>query len=345
MVEIDIEEPLLKPETLYKEEKKIYNQNPNLPKLLYKEDDMIPVCPKSDCNKPVYYKSYSKKDQTVPQLWRCYHCNNWFEKPAFRKRNQQYWGNRTQAIKKIELHDRHCIKNKELIKQIRGLEKLKSKDGKALIPFKKVLTVQAFIAFLYLTAARVEEVVGMRDQKTREMVYPPIIRKQISFEYIDEQECMIVTAMPVFKRKMQNNEVPTRSCVVVVRDEPELIKIIKDYLNLKIKYDDMALFASNYRGFAEEKSPTITYQTAGNWCKFITFPLNNLDEKSTRRPAFNHYFRHLRISHLAQLYGMNDTELRNYVGWSSSAMAAKYAHLGINEMAKRMIYQKRRQER
>lgn len=49
----------------------------------------------------------------------------------------------------------------------------------------------------------------------------------------------------------------------------------------------------------------------------------------------NHYWRHVRCSHLKVLHGYDDGMLQKFIGWSDSRMAARYTHLDIEDMARK----------
>lgn len=298
---------------------------------LYKVTE-INVCP--DCDKAVYYVSSDRKNPKAPKKWKCYYCNMWFDTPKVRPRLDSHWKpDRKHKRKKEIIQDINLITKKELVKQLAEMStnypKIKS----------RLLRNQAYIAFLYLTAARVQEVLGLRNYYTRLIVYPPILKKQISYKEIQGKDCMVIENMPVYKRKLQQGNVPLRNCVIIIEHEKELVKYIQDYIKKSVLYPNQALFWSNtpFTMKKGEASPVITYQTGIGIANLIKYPLNNMDDSTKDRQGFNHYFRHLRLSHLAKNYGFNDTLLRTYVGWADSRMAAKYTHLGVDALAGAMI--------
>ena len=51
---------------------------------------------------------------------------------------------------------------------------------------------------------------------------------------------------------------------------------------------------------------------------------------------FNHFFRHIRATHLTTDYGFTAQQLRQFFGWASSSMADNYSHLNMEDIARKM---------
>ena len=275
----------------------------------------IKVCP--NCDKPVYFQRNKDKK------FKCYVCDEWFEQVVERERGTG-WDN--ERKRKTYITDSELITKKELIERI---DNLKSKNR------HHNLKYQALIAFLYLTAARVEEVVGLikrvsgetKEQRKVQVRGAEAIRiNQITFENLNDEPFMVVNNMPTLKRKLKSkdaygkeiNRIPTRTTGIWIRDDKELASYIKSYIDSLREINPMLpLFK-------------MTYQRAWQ----ISSMIQILPEKN----AFNHYWRHLRLSHLAGNYGFTDMQLQQYVGWANTNMAGKYVHLDWRSLGKVMIY-------
>lgn len=259
----------------------------------------ILACP--DCDRPIYY--ISKKTN----LTKCYNCIKWVDNPIKRKYKDRY-NNLNITHKKRFINDNEIISKQALIGQ---LQKYKSKD------IKKDL---AFISLLYLTAGRVEEIVGLiryRYYKDKErdvmIITEPIKRHQIEFAQLHDEDYMLINQIPTLKRKLENNQIPLRNIPVYIKNERFFVNCIKEYIK------NMS-FESSLFNFTPAKAWTICH---------------NIRTKNGN-PAFNHYFRHLRLSHLAKDYGFQSLDLQQFVNWANAMMAGKYIHFNWQTLAKKM---------
>jgi len=258
---------------------------------------VLNVCP--ICDKPIIY--ISKKTN----LAKCYYCNKWLEEWKQRDYKIKFTRLNRTAKKRI-INDTELISKQSLIGQLSKLEKLRD---------------QAFISFLYLTAGRVEEIVGLKrlryiDSKfVKITVTEPIKRHQIEFKELNGEQYMVISEIPTLKRKLENNIIPLRNVPVYIRNERDFV----DYIERYIKSKDMD-YNTNLFKFTPALAWTI--------CRKIKTKNGN--------NAFNHYFRHLRLSHLAQDYGFQSLDLQQFVNWANAIMAGKYVHLNWQTLAKKM---------
>jgi len=295
----------------------------------------INVCPK--CDKPIRYRSTDSKHPENIGLWKCFNCKEWFEQVSRRPRNQKYWGNHRAHEKDKEIiTDKNLIKKSEFLEQLKKIDNIQSKSGRK-IGGNRARKYKAYLSFLYLTGARVQEIIGYKIYKEDHIdwYYKPIMKSQISIIQKDLDKFLKVANMPIFKRKMLKGVVPTRNCVIYFKHDKPFIEYILDYIKHNRIYEGMPLFHSPRTSYLDRDSKyeSLSPAQCNNICKNITYPIDNSDpENNERREAFNHYFRHLRLSHLAKYYGFNDTKLRNFIGWADNKMAGKYAHLGEEEM-------------
>lgn len=250
----------------------------------------IKVCP--ECDKPIYFKDRAGH-------YHCYYCNTLTDNPSQRKRLREY-DNRK---------DKRSIGDEDIITRNQLLTKLRQIKGE-----KKVMN-QALISFLYLTAARIEEVVGLVNQVTRKLIIQPVKKNQITFKELDDKQYMVIERMPVYKRKLKDGNIPRRNVPIFIDNDLEFVDYIKQYIS--VKEDDEILFKMSYQRAWQISNEII------------------LDEVSQDR-AFNHYWRHLRLTHLAEDYGLQDLDLQQFVGWANTLMAAKYTHLNWQALAGKM---------
>ena len=154
----------------------------------------------------------------------------------------------------------------------------------------------ALVSFLYITAARISEVVKQ-------------IRKyDIDINEIEGQKFMVINNVKCLKRKKGNEA--KRNIAINITKEFEFINVFFEWLN-KLDDDDIIFNISRKHAY-----------------------------KIIRRfydPAFPHYLRHIRLTHLTSLYGFNSADLRQFTGWSSDIPASHYVHLNWKDVAKKML--------
>lgn len=283
-------------------------------------EELIKVCP--ECNRPVYFKSINQSSKNY-NSYKCYNCNKWIEKPIERIRNQKYWHDIKR--KKTHIENADLIRKEQLIEQLKNLKETGVK-----------LRNQALISMLYLTASRVEEIVGFVNQITRETIMPPLKVGQVRWDNFDGEEFMIIDNVPTLKRKLKGKDaygkeikrIPTRTIGVLVRDEKVMVDYIKAHW--KIVSATESILPDITRPMFK-----MSYQNAWRISSSIELP---------NRKAFNHYWRHLRLSHLASDYGFTDMQLQQYVNWANTNMATKYVHLDWRSLGKLMIYSSRQKD-
>lgn len=262
----------------------------------------INVCP--HCDKPIYFTNKANEG-----LYKCYNCKIWVipnNRPYKEIKKGKSWGD-VKRRRKTFISDEDLMGRQEFIDRLKAYKitnRLTEMRNKALI------------AFLYLTAARIEEVVGMIDQNTRERITEPITLAQLEYNLMNNEKYLVINRMRVLKRRPKiddegREKVVLRKVPVLIKDEEYPVECIEKYIkSLVYRTLDTPLF-------------NMTYQRA--WqisCEF--------------GGKFNHYWRHLRLSHLVDMYGFSDLELQQYVSWSSTTMASKYTHLNWSSIAKKM---------
>lgn len=261
------------------------------------------ACPK--CNKAMLKKNNMRKNKT----FRCYYCSYVTNRPIVRAKIE---GNRGQ-IRIIP--DRGGVMKRNTL--------LSSLDKASADPYKLNQTDirnHALIAFLYLTACRISEVVGIKDKfdKNKYSV-EPLRKSQISKLIIYGSKIWRVEGLPVLKRKLKigkdldGNTITSyalRNVSVLIDQEEEFIAYIEKWLKL-LPEDD-----------------SIVFNLTRNHSWRICLNFEN---------SYNNYWRHCRLTNLATDYGFTDLQLQHFIGWSNSQMAEKYTHLDDFALVQAMI--------
>lgn len=250
----------------------------------------ITACPV--CNRPLYYKGASGK-------FTCYICKKYIKPELVKVRYPIVWPMHKQA--KRSVNDEDIISEEALVNKIKG------------VGGEKYSMNRALISFLYLTAARVQEVVGLVNQHTRRMKVGPVKKNQIQWRPKSAPDYVVIESLPVFKRRTKSGKPPRRNVPVLIGDDEYFCMWVKKYIDTL--EDEAVLFP-------------MTYQ----WAWKITSQI----KLANGERAYNHYLRHLRLTHLVKRYGFTDLDLQQYVGWANTLMASKYTHLDWLTLAKKM---------
>jgi len=131
-----------------------------------------------------------------------------------------------------------------------------------------------------------------------------IKRIQIEKKVIVGQDFIQLNQVKVLKRRRPFK----RTVIIPIGKEREFLVFVIDYIN-KLAPDDL-LF-------------DFTRQWAWKLIKRHT-------------GHYNHFWRHLRATHLTTDYGLTGQELRHFFGWASSKMADNYSHLNVTDIARKM---------
>jgi site-specific recombinase XerD len=167
---------------------------------------------------------------------------------------------------------------------------------------------RALFCFLYLTGARVEEVV-MGKKKVG------VKKKDLELVKVGRKDFLVVSLYTLKNRKH-----PIRKVPIPVKREGVLTKYVLDYVE--------KLNSENYLfPFTKQRA----------W-QIIRFILDKYKRESKNKfMNANHFLRHCRLTHLVTIYDFTDQDLVRFAGWSSSMPAVVYSHLRFKDLAKKMI--------
>lgn len=165
---------------------------------------------------------------------------------------------------------------------------------------------RALAAILYLSGARVTEIVG-RLEKGSVITYsvPPLKRKEIKLYELSGEKIVLLENIRVIKGK----QLRYRTTPHPVTKEGKFLECAKEHLD-SLTPEDIVF---------KMKRGTAHY----------------LIKKETG--YFPHYLRHLRASHLVLNYGFGQHDLMEYFRWEGVNMPNKYVHLRPVDLINKMI--------
>ena len=177
-----------------------------------------------------------------------------------------------------------------------------------LVEGAKPLRNRALIALLYLSGARVSEIV-----KNKKKGYEGLRMSQLQVWDHEGHQMVKLVGVPCLKRRksLRKRDIPINA-----QAEKELTKHLKAYLQVL-----------SQRASLEDPDPIlfpITRQRAWAIIK------SNLD-------LWPHYFRHARNTVLVTEYGFGSHELKSYNGWTSTIPADSYVHLDVRHIANKLL--------
>lgn len=166
---------------------------------------------------------------------------------------------------------------------------------------------QALISFLYLTAARISEVVPFIKEKSKTQLERVVVSggiKRGQIEFVDST--IYITEVRSLKRKTAGHS--NRTIPIVINEiEQPFIEILQSYLKTLDENDELF---------------PITRQRSSQILEKVGL--------------FNHYLRHLRLSHLSVDYNLSAAELQKYVNWATSFTSDYYVRLNVSDLVNKM---------
>lgn len=171
---------------------------------------------------------------------------------------------------------------------------------------------RALCATLYITGARITELVGRRATGGKDGGVPPLRKKQIVPEQwiIDHKPVEVIVFRNLFIQKQQVNKKHYHDIPVPILDHSRwAFQILDDWID-PLKSDDR-LFRCNR-------------QRAWGWVNNAT-------------GWFPHYFRNLRATHDMGYFGFNIRELMLKMGWSRADTALRYVKATPQDLVRRQL--------
>ncbi len=232
----------------------------------------------TNCARKVWVqKNYQKGKHTA---WFCYRCHTEFDTPENLDERSAHGRWQIVAIPKpdIALYERTILGIKDPV-------------------------AQALTAVLYLTGARISEIINKYETRWKERVPTKIlVQEGLRKHQIKtlEDGSLLFENLPVQKRRKNKivRQVPTST------KDFAIIQIIQSYI--KQLNDDDILF-------------DIDYNTAYGLIKKHT-------------GMHPHFLRHICVSIRVTRDGFNELHLKHFIGWSNTAPASRYTHLDIEEL-------------
>lgn len=243
------------------------------------------VCPNKDC-----LLTHIRYNQRKKQ-WVCYDCSNTFKTPAKKITRPYTWAKRPNPKRLI-------VPEPEALRQ--AILKIDINQN------NQARMAQALASTTYLTTTRISEVIPYPSKS-----WSGLTKEHFKIEDFQDDKALVISNIIVLKRK---DDDPQKSIGIPFQSEPDLIKIILDYIE-PLKSTDV-LFPINR-------------QEA--W-KLIKTHLNTPTLK-----FYPHLLRHIRLTHLATKHDYDEGNLRRDAGWKDGRPASTYVHLSWKDNAKKLL--------
>ena len=192
---------------------------------------------------------------------------------------------------------------------------------------------KALVAFVYLTGARISEILGtikcsskykksdiskgtpykIREPLKREEYKVEPLKKE-SVEVNFEDDIIRVYNVICLKRKFENIR---RTIPIIISQERPFVDIFLKYYNT-----------------LEDGQPLFKINRQRAWQIMNKNMVKKIDGKEVR--LFNHFMIHERCSHLAAQKNFNPLDLQKFRGWRNTSQASVYAHLNTEDLANKM---------
>lgn len=302
-----------------------------------KNPDKVLAC--KNCNKALTIQNINSQLR-----FKCPHCKHLSGMPVIRKRDivKGHSGKKKRNWKKL------VDKNGKPYPVISHSEMLTILNSNIPEPeeaykpghYKKLLRRNASIALIYLLAARVSEVIGIKKDNKYQVF--PLSRSQIAYDVVGDHKVIVIKNINILKRKEEDvfdidgkahKSIPKRDLKLYDDIDGDIFSHVMRYIEVmdRCKTDDYNLFP-------------FTRQTIVNYLNemFENYLVSKKLQKEEIKSytAYLHWLRHSRLTCLVNDFGFQESMLRHYVGWGSSAMAKEYVHLTaddlLNLMAKKI---------
>ena len=241
-----------------------------------------PVCP--ECGSTNLWKPRRRAVKT----WHCIGCGKKSSKMIMRKTFLP-------RAKKRRVKDMQIITREEVTHIIKNIKEPKAR---------------ALAAVLYLSGARITEIVGEKeyDEGVRSLIayaIPPLIKKEVTYAEHNGVSFIVLRNVQVLKQRSK----VLRSVPIPIGKEKELVVLLEEYVKGVVGLDT-PLF-----GFGRNMAHRIIKKHTG---------------------FFPHYFRHLRASHLVTDYDFKEGQLKEFFKTKDPKWADWYVHLSITDVMNKM---------
>lgn len=247
-------------------------------------------------------KLYHSKAQ---QLYICQNCGNKTEQPKdtgiikkpSKKRNlrdDQFWS-RQKVLRILSLNLKDII-----------APKIRYRDC-------------ALVALLFLTGARISELVGTKNRDIKGAYkVEPLRRHQIEIGTQAGIKIIMIRDIPILKKKLKERQTlagdyvsgyPLRTVKLPYDAEKDFIWYIEKYLDMIPNDPDYILFP-----IGKGRALQIMYRYFGR--------------------TFNHFWRHCRATDVSSYYGFSQIATKLFFKWSSTQQAERYTHITEDELLK-----------
>jgi integrase len=154
---------------------------------------------------------------------------------------------------------------------------------------------KALISFLYLTGARVSEI---------------LFKFKINNLTLEKESNRLFYVFYIYTEKRREKTDIYRKVGIPYEKNKEFIDIILDYIKRSKLTESSFLFDINRR---------TAHRLVVKWMGFHP-----------------HFLRHIRLTHLASIYGFNALELQQYAGWTNTNPASVYVHLNWKDLSHKL---------
>lgn len=198
------------------------------------------------------------------------------------------------------------------------LDKINSLDG------NNALRDKALISFLYLTAARIEEVCKYIIEKNPSRVTTKKDEFGRKIKYKNPIEARVFMGNPIKK-----NQIELRDNVIMILDVRTLKRRDKRVRNIPIVVKPQEkpfinMFGAYYNTLKGADAPLFPITRARAY------------QILSRVGLFPHYLRHARNTHLVVDYGFTTEYLQKYNNWKDSKSAQAYVNLNLSDVIEKM---------